>query len=619
MTTELIQFEGGDILANLDERTITGLLLPYNEIGSTNIGRFAVEAAAISIPKDPAVIGLNTDHERSEPVGRAIKLWEQPQGIMATFKIADTPEGDAALLDATTAAGKRRKLSAEFHAVIKAGKAIGGRLWGAALVNQGAFPSAQVLAMDTPAEDAAHLELQVDVLPDHITATTPAGESADYTPDAAPAEETLERESTVTATAEAPATAPASIPPTQTAGAPVLATVNAETVGFTQPRPVSLNQVVLAMAAVKANPSDYQAKEVLANLVDVNMTGTDALPAADVLRPNWLGELYSGIPYVREYITLGKLGTGISAAGKRGFRAKRGTVGSPITGPAGTPNQGTWAGNQAVINSYNGFTEVASSSLRRFAVGQDLGREFYDLPGGAEAVEAFLRLTVEDHAFWSDSNALNDINAAAGAAIAPVTYPSNYPAALGMLIQGILRIKSRKADGRRDVPTFAIANDVAYSALAYAAGGEVNLPAFISIALSTNSTGTIDGSVQVVQGDTGITGTASVIVGSQNCIEFDELAGGPLILNALDITNGGIDRGVHGYLQTFVPRVEGFTRIGVPDAFPLSTAVTVGRIFVVSAVQYRVTVAGTTAGANPTAPAVGATVVSGGATLLRLV
>jgi len=224
---QLIQFEGGDILANLEERTITGLLLPYNEIGSTNIGRFQVVAAAIPMPTDPSIIGLNIDHERSEPVGRAIKLWEQPQGIMATFKIADTPEGDAALLDATTPTGKRRKLSAEFHAIIKAGKAIGGRLWGAALVNQGAFPSAQVLAMDTPVETGEHLEITVEELPEHITATTPAGDSADYIPAATPAADQPERESSVTVTAEAPATAPALIPPTQTAGAPVLVSVAA--------------------------------------------------------------------------------------------------------------------------------------------------------------------------------------------------------------------------------------------------------------------------------------------------------------------------------------------------------------------------------------------------------
>lgn len=54
--------------------------------------------------------------------------------------------------------------------------------------------------------------------------------------------------------------------------------------------------------------------------------------------------------------------------------------------------------------------------------------------------------------------------------------------------------------------------------------------------------------------------------------------------------------------------------------FPATTAVTLGQLLDVPATRivYQVTVAGTTAGAAPTAPGVGNTVVSGSATLLQL-
>jgi hypothetical protein len=54
--------------------------------------------------------------------------------------------------------------------------------------------------------------------------------------------------------------------------------------------------------------------------------------------------------------------------------------------------------------------------------------------------------------------------------------------------------------------------------------------------------------------------------------------------------------------------------------FPVTTAVSLGALLDVAATRivYQVTVAGTTAGAAPTPPGVGSTVVSGTATLLQL-
>jgi hypothetical protein len=603
---DTVTIEGGAVLANLQDRTITGRLIPFNEEGRTNLGRFTVEAGAVDISEaeaDPSIIGLNLDHERSAVVGRASRVWQQDDGIYASWTIARTPRGDAALADAVNPNGERRRLSGEFGpAFIKDGKLIAGHasVWGSALVPRGAFDGAMVLAADTPDED------EEEETPVELPAEQPA-EPSD--PDTDKEEEEVDIDPTTGAAVLAARAA--TIPD----GAAPVAQV-------TEPE-VRLRDVIAAIANYKSNPGDVKANQVLAALTDITFSGANSLPlGGSPIQPAWVGELYDGIPYVREYITLGKLGTNINAAGKKGFRVNRGTSGAPITSPAGIPNGGTWQGNKTEINSYNGWTETASSSLRKFAVGHDIAREFYDLPGGEPVVEAFLKLVIEDYLYWSDAWALYDIQYNAQAPVAPVTYPpiytTNGTTALGMVLQGILAVKAKKADGRRDVPDFAIVNSLAYSQLVYAAGGDQNLPAFIDIAVNTNSQGTADGNVKIVQGDTGIQATASVIVGASSSIEFDELSGGPVIVNALDIAKGGVDRAVHGYLQTFVNRPEALVRVGTADTFAQSTAYGVGRILVYSGTTYVVSTAGTTAASNPTPPAVGATVTSGTAVLTRI-
>lgn len=548
--TELIEIEGGEILANRDERTLTGLLIPYNEIGKTNVGQFQVEAGVIRIPADPSVVSLNVDHDRYNPVGRATRVWEEPAGIMATFRLAETPEGDAALADALSPTGRRKRLSGEFRTGIKAGKATGGNLAAGALVEQGAFPSAMVLA-----SDSTHLEGEYTDengvtwrrVEDAETTTTATEDGTQTTTVTTVTEETTEdKEGT-------------DVPETETVQATVALAPTPP--AHTAPR-LEKADILASIAALRTNPFDQSAHEVLAALSDIKLTGTGALPAAGVIQQSWLGRIDLGIEYTREYINLHKLGTDISAGGKKGFKFRRGTAGSP------TWSDGTWAGNKTEINSGVGHTTTAESTLEKYARGADIGREFFDLPGGSEVIEAFLAELTADYLQWSDEKARALIVATAGTPVAPSTYPGvdghDYAGAMGQLIQGILAVKRRKADGRRDTPTYAIANEKAYEELVYTPKDLV--PEFITFNVGLDGRGSVDGKVVVVQGDTGVEDTSSVIVGADYAIEFDELPGGPLHVNALEIAKGGIDHAIHGYLQKFVRRSEALVHIGTADA-----------------------------------------------------
>jgi hypothetical protein len=553
-----ITIQGGEILANLDDRSMTGLLIPFNEEGRTNAGRFTVQAGSVDLPADPAVVSLNVDHDRYQPIGRATRLWETAQGIMATFSIGRTPAGDAALADTT-----RRALSGEFKCDIDAARvARNGVLAAAAKVAAGAFPSARVLAelAEDPAADYQDRSETIFTDQDgrkykrvyESESTTEDVEGGTQTTTVTTSTET---EITSADTEKEPIVAEQE---TVQAGAVPGTIAPAGSTAVLASRGPSGMEIASAIAALRTNRTDQKAVEVLAALTDIVMSDAGA-----AIQPNWMGDIAAGVTYVQEYITLFNPGTEIYAGGKKGYKVLRGTAGAPLTAPM----DGTWAGNKTAIKSNSGRVTEHSSVLDRWAMGEDIGREMWDLPGGLDFVLAFLRLQQEDYLIWQDDLALSYTVATAGAPVAPDTaaYPANYPAALGHLIQGILAVKKRKTDGRRDTPTFAIVNDIDYEQLIYAAGGEQNLPAFVNIALSTSGSGTVDGNVQVVNGDDAIDNSGAVIVVCSYAIDFDRPAGGLLEVDALDLARGGVDKAVHGYLQTFVKRPEALVLIGTAD------------------------------------------------------
>jgi len=562
--------DAGTLTANREDRIVTGLLLPYGEECRSNIGKFSFEAGAVTIPSDLAGMSINEEHKRENVIGAFSTATETPAGVVASFKIAATPEGDKALDDIS--AGRRKHLSAEVSGVqIKDGKGVAGRLFAAALVNEPAFPSATLLAaaVDTddeeepPAEDEGDddpketTEKFVDEVTDEngvthkrtTTRTTRVEKAADGTekttitekvvieePD--PEQEPTEEEEPAVATA----------PNTLTAA-------KSGTPKTSETEPMPLATLYASIAAARAG--DQEAQTLLAALSDIKISGSGALPTAGVLQSNWVGQVWQGKTYERQYINLAKLGTDITAQGKKGFKIGRGTAASPKDRLGGD-----WAGNKTEVPSGGGFTSTIESTLARFAWGGDFAREFWDLPGGQEVVEAFIRLIVEDYAVWSDEKALGTILTTAGTPVAPTTYPDVYAdhVALGQIIQGILAVRRAK-----DTPSYAIANATAFDQLLYTPKDKI--PEYLTFDFTTEGTGTADGKVRVVEAPdsvfTGVAaGTPAVIVGAQNAIEFDELGSVPITIDALEIAKGGIDRALHGYLQTFVVRPESIVLIG---------------------------------------------------------
>lgn len=546
-------------------RNVAGLLLPKDELSRPNASgnapvRFG--AGSLRIPRDVSVVTLNTEHDRFNPIGRAVSITETDRGWEAEFAIAETDEGDAYLADPSSF----RKLSAEVAGLVRDAadktRATFARLTGAALVKEGAFASAALFsiaddeAMERTATPDEYAEL-LDEIQAHIEAAkdltarlSPAEKSEEEEPPAAPAEESTSddnKEFSMSESNEAGATVPATL----------LGTAPAAKTSETEP-----GAVFAAMHAVKNGISGQSAdaENLLAALSDikVNATGGLTTSASGVIQPAWVGKLWQGKRYARRYIDLGNhLYGGIQLGGRKGFTLDQGTA-----------LVQHWSGNKSEIPSGTASTGTRASSLLKYAYGADVAREWYDLEGGSDVLQAFFEGVIDSYAELTDEDALKAIFAAATANStaldklqAPGTYPTEYAEAMGILIDAIEAVQDAN-----DSPSFAVVNPTAWRQLLFTPKDLV--PEFVNFAVNiADGTGMADGKVNVVKApDSYFVGLnpaePAVIAGAKNAIEFREQGTTPIQVDALDIAKGGVDKAVIGYLETFVVRPESFVSFG---------------------------------------------------------
>lgn len=547
--TDIIQIDAGTLIASSEERTITGLLVPYNEDCRSNLGKFSVAPGAFEIPNDLSGMSLNIEHQREEVRGQFVSARDTAEGIVATFSIANTPEGDAALADVEN--GLLKHLSAEVaNVVIKAGKAISGRLFAAALVAVPAFPSATLLA-------AAADTLDPTVNPtDPNAPVDPNAPAAPVDPNAAPTETqsvqmdeftdangvtwTRKRTedvvvdgttTTITTTEvieEPPTPAPTNQGDTMSNTASVPGSLQASAVVSEPTQDLSPLFASISEAAKTKNTT------MLAALEDVKMTGTGSLE--DAIAPNFVGELWSGRRYQRRVAPL--LGSGtLTSHVITGYRFDD------------KPEVAAWAGNKAAIPSNVPTVTPYNVEVQAFAGGWDIDRRFFDF-GQTAVIESLIRYAVDDYAKKSDNYALEQVLLEATSA-AVGTIPTDVAPALVKLVDGALRIVQEDA-----LPTFAVMAPDVYRELALIK--ERDILAFLSASLGLEAGNFAGFSVVPHAGlDEG-----QVLVGSREAASFLELGGSPIRVNAVEIAKGGLDEAIFGYAAV---------RIDYPQALQLVT------------------------------------------------
>lgn len=365
MSPVSLTVDGSLVASDVPARTLTYRLLPFGEPGRTNRGMVTASRGVVALPL-PGDVVLNIEHDRTRPVGRGIALVEDADAIVATFAIAPTRAGDDLLAEA--AAGLRTGASVELDdVVIRAGALTSARLTAAGAVVAPAFPSALLVASDTPQDDdPAPLD------------DDPADEDPD---DADAVDDTTGETVTDTAvTASAPAAAPATLAASATTPAPA---------ALTLPRVASL-----LAAAGRGDRSP----ELLAALSDITHTA-----AAETEAPQFIREVWSGVAYERQIVPLVAPGT-LTSMKVQGWRWK--------VAPAGAD----YAGDKGAVTSNAAETEPAEFSAARWAGAHDVDRSFVDfsVPG---FWESYWQAMAASYASWSDGKALTAIKAGATAVV----------------------------------------------------------------------------------------------------------------------------------------------------------------------------------------------------------
>jgi len=152
-----INFDGKILAAEIETRTIRGMVVPFGKVGNTSAGAVAFEFGAFTEIHAEDII-LNREHVSTNVLGRGIAGSEQitPAGINMAFKIAPTTAGTDALIEA--AEGLRPSFSIEASAdeytiekgVMKVSKAT---LTAVAHVTRPAFRDANILEVAASEDD----------------------------------------------------------------------------------------------------------------------------------------------------------------------------------------------------------------------------------------------------------------------------------------------------------------------------------------------------------------------------------------------------------------------------------------------------------------------------------
>ena len=390
-----VQFEGIVLTADLDARTVTGRILPYGEPGRTSLGLVTASKGAIQLPADLSKIRLNLEHDRKRPIGRLVNVDDQDDGLVGTFSIANTRDGDDYLVE--VADGLRPGLSVETeNTVIKNGQLVAGQLSWVGGVTVPAFPSALLTAADTDPESEPEPESEPSEIPPPIESPTQEGETPVNTTTTTP----------TTDAAQAPATGLfASTPPTPAS---------------------DLASLVAAMTGAQSSRTMLAA---LADIIPANILGTE--------QPQAVGELWDGKGFERKIVPLFNHAD-LTSFKVRGWKWET------------KPEVAEYAGNKAAIPSNAVATVEKDVDVTRIAGGHDIDRKFVDFKDD-EFLTAYFRAMTESYARVSDTMVLADIIGAA-TAVTRGTVPAGVSAGMTSIVDGTLAV----LNATDTMPTFAV-------------------------------------------------------------------------------------------------------------------------------------------------------------------
>ena len=507
-------------------RQLGGLVLPFGEAGSTNIGVITAAAGSYQLPEDLSRVKL-TDGHGGPSVGYCVQAEDTPQGLRMRFQLGSSELATAVLTAADEHVNDSFSIEITDVQVDQLGNLQGGLVTAVAMVPVPAFASARV---------------------DYIAASlNPEGNTMRMTPEQrARLRELLARTTELTAeeraeldqltqlaVAEASAdqAAPESTPETA-AGAPSTPAPAALTAGLILPSGPALAP---AGVQLQAGQSRHTLTDLYAAVSRVVMGQTRAhmeAALADITNTanpgiaptQYDGQLWSGLQYRRRFVPLMASGN-LTAYKGTGWRW------------ATAPEVDDYAGDKTDVPSNAADTEDAPWVAARLAGAHDFDRKFIDF-GDTEFVAAYYEAMRESYAKKSDAKAGAFIvaNATAGAAV------------VGNLLQAAATVASRVEDAVNQEVDYVMVNSADRLALINMVNDE--LPAYLAMFGIVPEK--FVGSTLVPAG--------TVLAGVRAASEFKELSETPIRVETVNIAKGGVDGGVFGYYATLLHDADGIQK-----------------------------------------------------------
>lgn len=525
---------------------IKGTVIPYGAPGRTSGGILKIHAGAVTVPADIGRVKLLRDHSTQPgwtPVGKAIAMEENEQGLVMEFEIGDTDDGKTAVADIE--AGIRDALSVEIiDTEVRGDELTRGILTAVALVPIPAFEEARIsqvtasqnleddekvnvfFASNSPAlaaaantqavpttETGASMNDKHDTIRKTIDTEKNDAPATAQGEDAAPDEEDEDEEDED----EKPAQA------VTAARAPRGLIVK-------QNSPLTFSQAVETIQRMRTGQASA---ETTAALADITRSANPAVSA-----PQWLGQMWDGADYEREIVptfTQATL-TRMKAVGWR-FTEK--------------PEVDDYAGDKAEIPTGTVATEPVEVDAKRLAAGHDIDRAYFDF-NEREFLEAFFNARVVDYKVKTDERAARF--AVESAKTAPALTTGTEPDLLHAAARARLVIKQRT----RVEPTTYLVNPASMFGLFQIT--QLDNPAYLDL-LGVRPDRFLA---------TDLVPEGQLIAYAKQALTWFELPGSPIRVDAERIDHGGRDSGIFGYYAAILNNQNGI--VSVPFASSDSAA-----------------------------------------------
>lgn len=387
---------GQEFALDTEARTLKGILLPYDEASRLSVSGaepITYTPDTISIPRDPASVTVNDEHNKYAPLARATVLEHRPDlgGVYAEFAVFNTEAGDAYLANPD----RPRKLSPEIAGIVRKGvRGLAGMITGAAFTREGAWAGAHLFAL-------GDITTELDADPTDDTDKPDEGDHQEEPamPTIVPDQQQEQHQATPAA---------------------------------------SLNGLFSALQ--RRDPdmlAPYSAAGESFALAQVQQSGPSSVTIGqDVQETGYLGELWQRRPYARRFVPLVQ-SVPLTNYVMQGWR----WVTEPVIAD--------YTGNATEVPSAPVDTEPVTVNAQRLAGAHRIDRRFEDF-NDQSVISSFLDKQTESYARVSDGKCLAAIVAAAQTT-APGTVPTGVAKGLAAIVDGALGVVNTE-----NRPSFAI-------------------------------------------------------------------------------------------------------------------------------------------------------------------